>query len=169
MQITCPRCEYQTPDASEALAISLLNAHATLHMPTPVQAAAPVAPRGPKLDRPKVDVGASLEEWNVFTRRLNAFITGSGLDPNDCSSQLFQCAGKELGNAILKMDKDIVNGPTATLLATMKRLAVIAVAPGVLRSELMQMQQDRGMTFRNFAANVHGKAETCGYVNEEYE
>ena len=118
----------------------------------------------PKLDPPKVDVGVSLEEWNVFTRRLDAFIIGSGLDPTNRSSQLFQCAGDQLGDAILKMDKTIASGPTATLLATMKSLAVISLAPGVLRSELMQLQQDRGMTFCIFAAEVHGKAETCGYT-----
>ena len=167
MQITCPRFDYQTPEGSEAYTISLLNGHATVHIPNPAipAPAAPVAPRGPKLDRPKVDVGVSLEEWNVLTRRLDAFIIGSGLDPTNRSSQLFQCAGDQLGDAILKMDKTIASGPTATLLATMKSLAVISVAPGVLRSELMQMRQDRGMTFRNFAAEVHGKAETCGYIN----
>ena len=166
--IQCPLCDYATPDSSETIAVAVFNAHATSHMPsstTPAQAT-PAAPRGPKLERPKVDIGVSLEEWNVFTRRLDAFVVGSGLDPNDYSAQLFQCAGVELGDAILKMDRNIVNGPTDTLLSTMKRLAVIAVAPGVLRSELMQMRQARDETFRTFAASVHGKAETCGYINE---
>ena len=64
----------------------------------------------------------------MFTRRLNAFVVGSGLDPQNYSSQLFQCAGKELGDAILKIISIIVSGPTETFLTTMKRLAVIAVA-----------------------------------------
>ena len=138
--IQCPLCDYGTPaDSSEAVGIALLNAHATSHLPN--NNTAPVVQttaRGPKLERPKIDVGVSLEEWNVFTRRLDAFVTGSGLDPANYSAQLFQCAGEELGDAILKMDSTIVSGPTNTLLATMKRLAVIAVAPGVIRSELMQ-------------------------------
>ena len=162
--IECPRCDYVTPnpDTPESIAIAIFNAHVTSHSSAP---AAPAAPRGPKLLRPTVDIGVSLEDWNVFTRRLNAFVIGSGLDPHNYSSQLFQCAEKELGDAILKMDSEIVNGPTDILLATMKRLAVIAVAPGALRSELMQMRQSRDETFRTFAASVHGKAETCGYTN----
>ena len=166
--IRCPRCEYETADdSSEAIAIALLNAHATSHLPN--NNTAPVVHatvRGAKHERPKIDVGVSLEEWNVFTRRLDAFVTGSGLDPANYSAQLFQCAGQELGDAMLKMDSTITSGANNTLLATMKRLAVIAVAPGVLRSELMQMQQDREQTFRTFAAAVHGKAKTFCYIND---
>ena len=166
--IRCPRCEYETADdSSEAIAIALLNAHATSHLPN--NNTAPVVHatvRGAKHERPKIDVGVSLEEWNVFTRRLDAFVTGSGLDPANYCAQLFQCAGQELGDAMLKMDSTIGSSATNTLPATMKCLAVIAVAPGILRSELMQMQQDREQTFRTFDAAVHGKAETCGYVND---
>jgi len=45
----------------------------------------------------------------------------------------------------------------------MKSLAVIAVATGVVRAELMTMRQDRGEQFRTFSARVRGKAETCDY------
>ena len=101
--ISCPRCDYVTPESPESIAVAVFNAHVTSHMPTStttIAPAAPTAPRGPKLERPMVDVGVSLEEWNVFTRRLDAFVIGSGLDPQNYSSQLFQCAGKELGDAI---------------------------------------------------------------------
>ena len=43
----------------------------------------------------------------------------------------------------------------------MRRLAVIAVATGVLRSDLMQMRQLRDEPFRAFAARVCGKVDTC--------
>ena len=48
----------------------------------------------------------------------------------------------------------------------MKSLAVIAVATGVIRAELVVMQQDRDETFRSFAARVRGKAETCSYITK---
>ena len=171
MPIQCPRCEYITPDdLSEAVDIAVFNAHVTAHMPTttaaPVTTPAP-ARRGPKLERPKVDTGVSLEEWNVFARRWDAFVLGSGLEADDCASQLFQCAGGELGDDILKMDPAVLTRPTQDLFSVMKNLAVIAVAPGVLRAELMQMHQDRDETFRTFAAKVRGKAETCGYTNHD--
>ena len=124
------------------------------------------APRGPRLERPKVDVGVTPEEWNVFTRRWDAFITGSGLDPNASSPQLFQCAGDTLGNSLLKTDPAIVSKPTTDVMAAMKLLAVIPIATGVIRAELVQMRQQRDEPFRSFAARVRGKAETCAYVTE---
>ena len=46
----------------------------------------------------------------------------------------------------------------------MKSMAVIAVATGVLRAELVTMNQDRDRAFRTFAARVCSKAETCSYT-----
>ena len=112
---------------------------------------------GPKLEWPKVDVGINQEEWNVFIRRWDVFVTGSGLDPESCSSQLFQCAGETLGDSLLKSDPSIVSKPTAQVKAAMKSLAVIAVATAVIRAELVIMQQDRDETFRSFAARFVGK------------
>ena len=42
----------------------------------------------------------------------------------------------------------------------MRRLAVIAIATGVLRTERMQMCQMRDESFRSFAARVRGKDDT---------
>ena len=85
---TIPNCDFKTDDVSEALAIALLANHGLAHQGTSVPSLPPV-PRGPKLDRPKVNVGVSTEECNVFTRRWEVFRTGN--------SQLFQCAENELG------------------------------------------------------------------------
>ena len=46
----------------------------------------------------------------------------------------------------------------------MRRLAVIPVATGVLRSDLMQIRQLRDEPFRAFAARVRGKADTCAFT-----
>ena len=45
-------------------------------------------------------------------------------------------------------------------MAAMKSLAVIVVATGVIRAELVRMRQERDESFRTFAAPVRGKAET---------
>ena len=82
----------------------------------------------------------STEEWNIFKRRLDVFVSGSGLDPDASSSQLFQCAGDELGDSLLKTDPSIVSKPTSVAMAAMKSLAVIVVATGVMRTELVRMQ-----------------------------
>ncbi|PFX22693.1 hypothetical protein AWC38_SpisGene12774 [Stylophora pistillata] len=45
----------------------------------------------------------------------------------------------------------------------MRSLAVIPVATSVLRTELLQLHQERDQAFRAFAARVRGKAETCAF------
>ena len=105
--------------------------------------------KGPKLDRPKVNIGVTLEEWNIFKRRWDVFVSGSGLDPDDPSSQLLQCAGDELGDSLFKTDSSIVNKLTSVVMSAMKTLAVIVVAKVVMRAELVRMQQERDESFRH--------------------
>ena len=137
-------------------------AHQAIAPPT-ASVSAPV-PRGPKLERPKVDVGVTTEEWNVFVRRWDVFRAGSGIDDTSAPSQLFQCAGTELGDSLLKVTANPVTDTVTQLLASMRSLAVIPVATGVLRTELLQLRQERDETFRAFAARVRGKAETCDFI-----
>ena len=155
-------------NVSEVLAIALLSNHNLAHCnlaPTVADAApAPTAPRGPKLERPKVDVGVTIEEWNVFTRRWEVFKSGSGIDDASAPSQLFQCAGTELGDSLLKANPNAASGTLTQLLAAMRSLAVIPVATCVLRTELLQLRQEHDEPFRTFTAKVRGKAETCSYT-----
>ena len=84
--------------------------------------------------------------------------------PEALSSRLFQCAGDELGDSMLKTDPSIVSKPTSVVMAAIKSLAVIVVATGMTRAELARMQQERDDSFRAFAARVRGKANTCAYM-----
>ena len=79
------------------------------------------------------------------------------------SSQLFQCAGATLGDALPKCDPNITDKSVGAVLEMMRQLAVIPVAIGVLRDEFVQMQQSRDELFRAFTDRVRGKAETCVY------
>ena len=158
LQCPIPGCQYATPEVSEAAACALLAAHTPFHTAPSLSHS-----QGPKLERPRVDVGINEEEWNIFERRWDAFVIGSRLDPASCSSQLFQCAGESLGDMLLKSDPLIVSKPTLELKTSMKSMAVIAVATGVVRAELVTMKQERDESFRAFAARVRGKAETCSY------
>lgn len=170
VECSVPGCGFKTNDASEALAIALLANHGLAHQPstTPVNTgqALDQAPRGPKLDRPKVNLGVSTEEWNIFIRRWDVFRVGSGINETSAPSQLFQCAGPELGDSILKANPQAAAGSLAQLLETMRSLAVIPVAQGVLRTELLQLHQERDETFRAFSARVRGKAETCALTTD---
>ena len=91
VQLTCPieGCSYVTVDGSEVIACALLAAHTPAHVTI---ASAPMT-SGLKLDRPKIDIGVTLEQWNMFERRWDVFVTGSGINPTHSSPQLFQCRG----------------------------------------------------------------------------
>ena len=99
----------------------------------------------------------------MFQRRWQVFATGSGISDAIAAHQLFQCADEILGDAILKVDPGITNKPVDAVLATMKKLAVIPVAIGVVRSEHLDLKQMREEPFRSFASRVRGKAEPCEF------
>ena len=157
--ITCtiPGCEFKTHDVSETLAIALLGNHTVGHT-TSSQTAPPPAPsRGPKLTRPTIDIGVSIEEWNVFLRCWQVFQAGSGIGEASAPSQLFQCAGAELGDRKLKTNPTITSESLWAVLTTMRSLAVIPVATCVLRTELLQLQQERDKTFRHLPPGYEGR------------
>ena len=119
--------------------------------------------RGPKLERPKVSIVVSMEEWNVFTRRWEMFRSGSAIDEVSAPAQLFQCAGDELSDSLLKANPQAASNTLLQLLADMRSFAIIPVATGVSHTELFQLRQEHDEPFRAFAARVRGKAETCAF------
>ena len=158
-----PGCAFQSEEAPKAVACAILQSHAFIHAaPGPNFNRTPS--EGPKLTRPSIDVGVSLEAWNVFTRRWQMFKQGSSINEASATAQLFQCASQSLGGSFLKSDAKIVSKPLQELLSAICRLAVISVATGVLRSDLMQMRQLRDEPFRAFAARVRSKADTCAFT-----
>jgi len=162
MQCPAPECTFQTAEAEASVVAVLLSIHAsTVHTP---QATASVStPRGPKLDRPRVDSGIDEETWNAFIRRWDAFRLGSGITIGEAPRQLFHCASDALGDLILKSDPSITTRSLEEVRQLMKSLAVIPVSIGVIRAELSKMSQDADEQFRTFAAKVRGKAETCAF------
>jgi hypothetical protein len=67
-----------------------------------------------------------------------------------------------LCDVILKSDSSITTKTVEEVLETMPSIAVIPVATGILRADLVTMRQGEDKLFRTFAAKVRGKAETCG-------
>jgi hypothetical protein len=64
----------------------------------------------------------------------------------------------------LKSNPNAASLSIPDLLKVMRSLAVVPIAIGVLRAELLQCQQQRDEGFRSFAARVRGKAETCAFA-----
>ena len=159
--VDCPLtgCQYRTPDQEPSIVAALLQLHDREHQPrSSVQA------RGPKLQRPSVSAGINEETWNSFVRLWEAYKDGSYIDDSHTGLQLLQCASDELRDVLLKSDRRITTKPVDHVLKAMHKLAVIPVARGIIRAELMQMQQKNDESFRLFAARVRGKAETCDFV-----
>ena len=106
IQCPAPDCTFETAEAEASVVAVLLSIHAsTVH--TPQAIASGSMPRGPKLDRPRVDSGLDEETWNAFIRRWEVFRLGSGITTGEAPRQLFHCASDALGDLILKSDPSV--------------------------------------------------------------
>ena len=122
------------------MAIALLTNHDLAHQRREHERVPETTRRGPKLEKPNVNIGVSAEQWNVFRRRWEVFRTGSAIDTTSAAAQLFQCSRNELSTSLLKANPQIAESSLTNLLAEMRSLAVISVATGVTRSELFQLR-----------------------------
>ena len=162
IKCSVPDCEFTTGEVSENVAIALLSNHNLAHQAMPRPTVERV-PRMPQLERPKVGMGVSVEEWIIFTRKWAVFRTGCLIDEASAASQLFQCAEASLADSLLRAHPTVTSQPVAEVLAAMRALAVVPVATCVLRAELLGLRQERDEAFRAFAARTRGKAETCEF------
>ena len=159
VQCPFPGCAYEAANDDAQIVVALLNIHAQSH----AQATARPTALQPKLDRPRIDMGVEEEMWNSFVRRWEAFRIGSNIDAATAPMQLFQCASEALGDLVLKAHPGIQSETVDMVMQTMRDLAVIPVAIGVRRAELMDLRQTPDEPFRTFAAKTKGKAETCSF------
>ena len=179
LQCTIEGCDYATPEVEVTAAVALLTNHTTAHQlkqtptpaPTPTTAPAlapstPIVnntPKASELSRPKLKSHITNEEWNAFSRRWDIYRSAYNFQGTQLSNQLFQCASEELGDVVLRVHPQFTTKPHTDCLTILKSLAVIPVALGVQRSELLALAQSSGESFRTFAARVTGKAESCEF------
>ena len=166
--LTCPipGCGFATQDVDVVGAAAILTVHNNMHIAAPPPAPAPAPSRGPKLERPKLALNSTNEDWNAFFRRWESFRLGSGIQDATASGQLLECTSEQLGNIVLRADPNFTTKPLNDALQMLKSVAVIPVALGVLRAELFAMKQDPDETFRTFSARVQGKAEVCEFKTD---
>ena len=148
LECPMPECTYTTGDKTEAVAVALLNAHMYSHKQSKRS--------GSRLKPPSIDEGATMEVWNNFERKWNMYKEGERITGSDVSYHLFQCAESALGDALLKSDPNISSKGETEILKQMKNLAVIPVATGIVRAELLEM--------RNIFVMKRSRSLRLGYV-----
>ena len=157
-----PGCGFQTADVDVIGAAAILNVHSHVHA-SPALSASSAPLKGPKLERPKLRMNATTEDWNAFVRRWDTFCAGSCITAAAAPGQLLECTSEQLGNIVLRADPSFTSHSLDDALKVLKSLAVVPVALGVLRSQLAALRQNPDEPFRTFAASVQGKAETCEF------
>ena len=145
-----PGCGFKTEDVEVVGAAAILNIHSHMH----VNSAPPAAPviRGPKLERPKVELNSTCEDWNAFIRRWEIFRVGASIADNAAPGQLLECTTEQLDNILLRAHPEFTKKTLDDALAALKSIAVIPVAIGVLRADLAAMRQDPDEPLHTFAA-----------------
>ena len=158
-----PDCQYKTDDLSEAFAAALLE-QLKMHERASHTAAPESKPHKLKIDPPKLDVGATPEEWQSFRRQWDMFKSGTLLPREQLATALFYCCSEGLRLDIMRDTQDDVAAmEEAELLAHLKRLAVKEESILVQRIKMGRMQQSPGMGVRTFLANLRGQAALCLY------
>ena len=169
ISMKCPLCEFKTDVLEPGPAGIQLQIHGYSHMTpttstsTATTTAPPPPSREPKLGRPRVKLNSTNEQWNAFVRRWETYKVGSHITAANEAMQLLECTDDCLGDIVLRAQPDFASLSIKNALSLLKSIAVVPVALGVIRSELMSMSQDPDEPFRTFAAKVQGKAETCEF------
>ena len=157
-------CKYQTLDLSGDVVSSLINFHKLEHQQDSGLSNNGVIPNALQLIRPRVDRGISQETWLAFIRRWEAFKISSNISNQNASIQLFHCAQDKLGDLMSASDPRLMAKSESYFAKLMESIAVIKIAIGVRRAELMNLHQDHDEPFRMFANRVRSKAETCNFT-----
>ena len=158
----CPfaDCEYIiAADTDPAIVVQLLQMH---------QAAAHTRPSvsitAEKITRPQVKAGGSSEDWEYFSSRWSEYKQATRLTGADCVIQLLECCDEALRRDLTRLSGGTLSTQSeATVLASMRSLAVREENTMVARLQLHNMTQDTDEPVRNFAARLRGQAAVCRF------
>ena len=113
ISVSCPipNCGFKTDKLPPEIVVAILNIHALEHSRPSTPAS-----KGPKLNRPIIDIGVDQETWIAFERRWHTFRTGSCISDEAAPTQLFQCASEALGDLLLRSDPELSSRPVNDVL-----------------------------------------------------
>ena len=168
-----PNCDYESGEASDDLATTLLQIHfAGAHPPTPSPAenannASPAntAARVQKVSRPTASLGMTSEEWSYFLTRWNDYVEATKVTGKERIIQLLECCDEDLRKDLTRTAGGTLSNRTEEdVLAAMKLLAVREENSMVARVALYEMRQDTEEGIRSFGARIRGQANVCKFV-----
>ena len=157
-------------DHSEAIAIALYTAHTATHTMAamaigPAPATAPRS-KAPPLDRPKLEPGTSLADWNFFSSRWTSFKTASDVPPDKVVHQLLGSLDTDLQRLLYRENNKPENLSEKDLLELLKKIAVKPENIWCAREKMHTMTQDTGEPVSNWSARLKGQGRLCGYTLE---
>jgi len=158
-----PNCAEVVTNAVKDVAIALFNAHVSTHTVNTGRMQSNGSSKSEKLSRPTVTQGMLEEAWNSFKVLWNLYKSGAGLSHAELGLQLIYCCDEDLMEQLLRADPRIVSKSEKDQMESIRNLAVVPVAMGVRRSEMLNMSQDVGELSRTFLAKIQGKAATCEF------
>jgi hypothetical protein len=143
-EIPCqfPDCNFRAINDSEAVAIVMFNSHVMSH-----QRAAPNSSSSQKLPpipRPEIRQDVSDEDWASFLAEWEHFKRCTDIPTDRIADHLYLCCEKSLARLIIREDPAIVSRGEEELKAAIKQLAVIKIAIGVRRTNLLAARQKHG-------------------------
>ena len=163
-EIECqfPDCTFKAEHASEAIALAMFNSHLASHQRN--TASGTTKQKVPPIQRPEIRQDINDEEWATFVTEWSHFKRCTDIPTGGVADQLFQCCEKGLGRLLIRENPNIIAEGEEELLHAIKRMAVIKVAIGLRRHNLLSAKQDHGESFREYYANVKAAASTCNYI-----
>ena len=156
-----PDCDYQTQEGTEALAVVLLQMHATAVHPSPSNPA--VSSSGVKSDkvkRPTVSIGGSTEDWSYFCTRWEDYKEATKVTGKDLVIQLLECCDDDLRKDLTRSaGGSLTSRPEKDVLEAMRKLAVKEENVMVARVSLFEMKQDCNEPIRSFGARLREQSK----------
>ena len=164
-----PECTYETDDAEDQLAATLLSIHsAGAHNHTQANGGSTTQAATAKVEkvrRPTVSAAGSSEEWSYFETRWQDYVEATKITGKDMVIQLLECCDEPLRKDLTRnAGGTLTNKPIEEVMAAIKKLAVRVENSMVARVRLHNMRQDRDETIRSFGARLRGQAGICKFT-----
>ena len=125
-------------------------------------------PKTEKIPRPMIDEGVSEGDWSFFVAQWERYVAGTSISGATETQQLWAACSTQLQKSLHNSGAGSIT-VAATLLDTIKSLAVKRRNNLVNIIELQNMGQHRDEKVNAYAARLNGKADLCDLVVDCHE